>query len=283
MKGTVADRRRLAILAFAYCALPALAVLAYATAHLHVGALAVIPILFISYYLRPPVALATAFVTGIVLGLDQSRLITERAFDVPIIADAVILSVSLCTVVVVTNRLREMHVTNELLRGSLVKARRAAEHDVLTGLPNRAYFMHALDEAVGRATPEKRAALLFCDLDGFKRVNDSYGHVIGDGVLRMAASRLVNTVRAVDVVARIGGDEFAVLAQHVDAGEAAHMATNIERAFADPFHAEGRAYELGITVGIALCPGDGSDASALLNVADARMYRAKAEKRSSRT
>ena len=283
MPRLAADRHRIAVLCAAYAALVGIAFLGYYVEHIHVGALAVIPILFISYYVRPISALATAFAAGIVLGLLDQPIGAGRVFDAPPLVDATILSLALCTVVLVANRLRETSTTNELLRGVLVKARRAADHDALTGIVNRRYFMRYLGETISRRADGERAALLFCDLDRFKYVNDTDGHQAGDEVLRMASSRLVNAVRAVDVVARIGGDEFAVLAQRVDdADEAVHMARNIEKAFDEPFHAGVHRYNVGITVGIALLPDDGTDPESLMHIADARMYRAKQSKRVAR-
>jgi len=278
-----APNRRSYILGAAYAALVVLGYLAFATAHVHVGVLSVVPILFISYYVRPAIAFATAFSVGIVFGLlDHSpQVLPDGPFDAPPLADALILSLSLCAIVAVANRLRETSVANELLRGSLVKARRDAEHDALTGIVNRTYFTKALDDALRHASALRRVAVLFCDLDGFKAVNDTHGHFIGDSVLRMAAARLVNTVRTVDIVARLGGDEFGVLVRMLhETDEAAGMARKIESAFNDPFHAEHQRYTIGITVGISVCPDDAGDAESLLRIADARMYRAKQDKHS---
>lgn len=277
-----AAKQRLYFLGAAYGALVLLGYLDFETANVHVGVLAVIPILFISYYVRPLIALVTAFVAGIALGLldHSTRALPERILDAPPIADALILSLSLCAIVVVANRLREMSVANELLRGSLVKARRDAQHDALTGIVNRAYFTQALDNALRNATAARRVAVLFCDLDGFKAVNDTHGHLVGDNVLRMAAARLVNTVRTADTVARLGGDEFGVLVRLLhESDEAAGMARKIESAFNDPFHAENQRYTIGITVGIGICPDDAGDGESLLRIADERMYRAKEDKR----
>jgi diguanylate cyclase (GGDEF)-like protein len=250
----------------------------------HVGALAVIPILFIAYYLRPYASLITAFLTGAVLGLfEHLPAAADHMLEMPPLFDALMLSIALCTVVVVANRLREASTTNELLRGSLVKARRMAERDPLTGIANRAYFTRMLHDAIARATPQRRLGVLFCDLDGFKSINDVHGHPTGDAVLRMAAARLLNTVRSLDVVARLGGDEFAILVQPLrDAAEARHMAVNIERAFADPFHAESNRHRIGITVGVSLCPDDACDSDALLRIADTRMYALKTAKKAAR-
>jgi len=278
-------KRRIAILAASYAALVAIALLSWLTVQFYVGALSVIPMLFISYYLRPPAALATALCAGaLIAALNADIVPGGDTLNVPPLLDILTLSLALAAVVIVTKRLRETSVANDLLHGSLVKARRAAERDALTGIVNRAYFLRKLSECTAQATPTARAAVLFCDLDGFKAVNDTYGHLTGDAVLRLAASRIVNTVRAIDTVARLGGDEFGVLVRIVhDAGEAAQMASNIERAFGNPFHAENERYTVGITVGISICPDDGSDPETLLRIADARMYRAKEEKRAERT
>jgi diguanylate cyclase (GGDEF)-like protein len=241
--------------------------------------LAIIPILFISYYIRPAGALLTAFIAGIGLGLLDQEHVTLADITVPPLVDALVLSLAFCVVVLVANRLREASTANEQLRGSLVRAWHAADQDPLTGVGNRRFFTRQLDDA-NRELRDECAALLFCDLDGFKKINDTNGHAAGDAVLRMAASRLLHTVRAIDIVARIGGDEFAVLARDVrDADEAAHMAANIEHAFSNPFQDGEASYSVGITAGIALLPDDGTDSEELLSIADARMYRRKQEKR----
>lgn len=282
MKGSAADNRRLAILAASYAAILVIALVAWATTHVYLGALTVIPILFISYYLRLPAALATAFIAGAVIAVLNANVlpIGGNFIGVPPLVDIFTLSVTLSVIVMVARQLREASVANELLRGHLLNARRAAEHDPLTGIPNRRYFMDHLTVALARATEDECVALFFCDLDGFKNINDTYGHTIGDQLLRMVSARLVNTVRAVDVAARIGGDEFAVLAEHIkDKTETLRMAANIEHAFDHPFQSEGNRYTIGITVGIAYYPDHATDAETLLRFADADMYGAKERKR----
>ena len=175
--------QRLAVLAASYGSLPLLAWMAYATVHIHVGALSVIPILFISYYVRPSAALLTAFATGATLGLlDQGPVRDGHLVDLPPVMDALILSTSLCVIVIVANRLREAAAANQVLHGRLVKARRDAEHDSLTGIFNRTYFLHRLEEVMIHANAGAHIAVLFCDLDGFKQVNDSSGHLAGDPI-----------------------------------------------------------------------------------------------------
>jgi diguanylate cyclase (GGDEF)-like protein len=284
MNNSVA-KRRTAILLASYGALLIIALLAWTTMQVHVGAIAVIPLLFIAYYVRPAAALLTAFASGIILALlDLNVIFPHREpLFVPPLLDILILSAALCAVVLIANRLREREMANEVLRGRLLKARREAEHDPLTGIVNRAAFRAILDEAVAHCGKGTHVAVLFCDLDGFKIVNDVHGHLAGDRLLQLAAGRLVNTVRSIDTVGRIGGDEFAIVAEHINhVDEAMHMSANIERAFSDPFHADNERYGIGITAGVSLYPDDGVDAETLLRIADERMYRAKREKRSGR-
>lgn len=276
------DRRRIAILTASYAGLALIGLVAYYTRYAHVGALAVIPILFISYYTRPLDAMIASFLSGMALGLLDQEPFQLAHMSLPPLVDSFVLSLSLCTVVLVANRLRETSAANEQLRGSLVRAWHAADQDPLTGIANRRFFMRQLSAAINDR--EGHAALLFCDLDGFKKINDTQGHAAGDEVLRMAAARLLHTVRGIDIVARIGGDEFAVLAQQVrDADEAAHMAANIEHAFTNPFHSGGASYTVGISSGIAMLCEDGTDAEELMRIADARMYRNKQTKRATAT
>jgi|SRR5579872_1405323 len=276
-----AAKRRVAILSLSYASLLALAWLAWATMQVHLGAIAVIPLLFIAYYVRPAFALVTAFVSGVVLALlDLDMIFPGRLpLNVPPAVDIFILTAALCTIVFVANRLRQRDTANEVLRGRLVTARREAERDALTGLLNRAAFLRILEESMNRSGGESRAALLFCDLDGFKLVNDTHGHLAGDRLLRMVAGRLTNAVRTIDTVARIGGDEFAILVEQMHhSDEALHMASNIERAFNDPFHTDDERHRIGVTIGVSNYPEDATDADSLLRVADKRMYIAKRAK-----
>jgi diguanylate cyclase (GGDEF)-like protein/PAS domain S-box-containing protein len=152
-----------------------------------------------------------------------------------------------------------------------------AHHDTLTGLPNRAMFQERAREAVAHARRhDKTAAVLFTDLDNFKQVNDGLGHDVGDGLLKIIASRLRACVRGDDFFARIGGDEFCVLLQDIaDPREAAAVAQKL-------IHELGKAYRIGehevscgASIGIACVPQDGHDVATLMRLADAAMYRAK--------
>ena len=121
----------------------------------------------------------------------------------------------------------------------------AAHTDVLTGLPNRRSLFDLLDN------DRRGGALLFCDLDHFKPVNDQHGHQVGDDVLREVADRLRACVRADDVVARTGGDEFVILAHGATTGQAAELGRRISTALRVPFIVPGGTVDLGISIGIA--------------------------------
>ena len=152
-----------------------------------------------------------------------------------------------------------------------------ANHDPLTGLPNRSYFQDFLGHALARAQREKsQVSLLFIDLDRFKHINDSQGHEVGDQVLRVVANRLDEQLRADDFVARLGGDEFAVIMIHPPASRAAsRVARKLIKALAESFKIDQRRYAIGASIGISVFPDDGLDANTLLRQADLAMYQAK--------
>jgi diguanylate cyclase (GGDEF)-like protein len=149
-----------------------------------------------------------------------------------------------------------------------------AFHDSLTGLPNRSLLSDRLQHAIARAERTgHHAGILFCDLDGFKTVNDSLGHSIGDKLLALVAERISDCVRPADTVARLGGDEFAVLVEEVsEPSDAARAAQRILDALESPFALREREVYVGASIGIAT--GSGS-AETLLRNADLAMYRAK--------
>jgi diguanylate cyclase (GGDEF)-like protein/PAS domain S-box-containing protein len=152
-----------------------------------------------------------------------------------------------------------------------------AHHDTLTGLPNRAMFADRAREAVSHARRHgKTAAFLFLDLDNFKQVNDSLGHDVGDGLLKVIASRLRASVRGEDFIARIGGDEFCVLLQSIaEPREAAAVAQKLLHELSKTYRIGEHHVESGASIGIACVPQDGEDVATLLRLADAAMYRAK--------
>ncbi len=159
--------------------------------------------------------------------------------------------------------------------------RHLALHDTLTGLANRRHFNEALQaRCVQLADGGPAFTLLMIDLDRFKPVNELLGHPVGDKVLQKVACRLRRAVRADDLVARIGGDEFAVIAGDVGEGEELDdLAERIVELLARPFLVDGRSAELGASVGIALAPADGRDVESLTGHADLALYTAKREGR----
>lgn len=166
------------------------------------------------------------------------------------------------TVLDITDRVDEMH-----------ELKRSALHDTLTGLPNRALLLKRLDIAFASGG---HFALLFLDLDRFKNVNDTAGHLVGDALLRLVASRLASCVRAGDTVARLNGDEFVVLLRGADdIGEVATVADAILDTIAKPFVIDEEHHFVTVSIGVALAPHDGATVDELLRAADFAMYRSK--------
>ena len=154
-----------------------------------------------------------------------------------------------------------------------------AQHDVLTELPNRALCEQRLGEAIASAANSgEKIAVLFIDLDRFKLINDTLGHHIGDGLLRIVSRRLTQCVRADDTVCRLGGDEFVVILRHVSSREDLAMTVNqrLIPALRQNANVDGNALNVSCSVGVALYPDDASEQSELMRLADAAMYEAKA-------
>ena len=153
------------------------------------------------------------------------------------------------------------------------RLRHLAGHDALTGVANRTEFRDRLAGAL--AIGERDLAVAFCDLDGFKVVNDTYGHNTGDSVLIEVADRLRTSLRVGDELARMGGDEFTVLLRNVaDSSGANHVVDRLLAALRDPFHVHGDEVQLGISIGIALAGADAT-ADSLLARADEALYAVK--------
>jgi len=155
--------------------------------------------------------------------------------------------------------------------------RHLAYHDALTRLPNRRLLTDRLDQAIHGATRRNRSfALLLLDLDGFKQINDQYGHAAGDRVLETVARRLRESVRVADTVARMGGDEFIILLDDVgDVCDAMRVAEKIHACIGKPIDDGGEQYSVGTSIGISLFPEHGRTADTLLQCADRAMYRSK--------
>ena len=156
-----------------------------------------------------------------------------------------------------------------------------AQHDSLTGLPNRVLFNDRLAQAISLAMrQDKQLALMFVDLDQFKKINDSLGHGVGDKLLQSVADRLVNCVRRTDTVSRMGGDEFVVLLSQVEHEEdAAVSARKILRALAAPHTLDNKNLDISVSIGVSTYPSDGPDAESLMNKADTAMHEAKKQGR----
>ncbi|HPE12156.1 MAG: EAL domain-containing protein [Actinobacteria bacterium] len=151
-----------------------------------------------------------------------------------------------------------------------------ATHDDLTGLPNRYALVKALNSSLAHLEPDSALAIMFCDLDGFKTLNDTLSHRAGDQVLVDVARRLRRAVRPSDAVARLGGDEFVVIAQGVyDENEAVAIGQRLCTAISDPFEVDGRTVGLGLSVGVTITRDPQARSEDLLRQADLAMYRAK--------
>jgi diguanylate cyclase (GGDEF)-like protein/PAS domain S-box-containing protein len=168
-------------------------------------------------------------------------------------------------------------------RAMALKLTHSAQHDFLTGLPNRMLLNDRVGQAIAFATRRgKRVGVLFLDLDGFKHINDSLGHAIGDQLLQSIATNLVECVRTSDTVSRQGGDEFVILISEIDElADAALAARRLLKAVARP-HSIGQ-HDLHVTtsIGVSVYPDDGLDAETLIKTADTAMYQAKENGRQS--
>jgi diguanylate cyclase (GGDEF)-like protein len=139
-------------------------------------------------------------------------------------------------------------------------ARDLARHDPLTGLPNRRFFDEKLDEPLGAASATHQMAVVMLDLDGFKAVNDTYGHSAGDKALSEFSRRVSNVLRSGTFLARIGGDELAIIKPKIDClDEVTNLARRIAAAVAEPFIIDGVTAEFGVGIGVAVAPNDGTD------------------------
>jgi len=155
-----------------------------------------------------------------------------------------------------------------------------AQHDALTGLANRNTFHASIEKALLAARRGDGFAVLYLDLDRFKSVNDTYGHPVGDSLLRAVTERLLAQLRNVDMLARLGGDEFAILLHRVSAPEEATIvARRIVESVQRPFEVEGRQLNVGVSIGVALACGAAADSVQIMKDADVALYRAKREGR----
>ena len=152
----------------------------------------------------------------------------------------------------------------------------AAHHDALTGLPNRKLFSEQLENALKRVRRGERLAVLYLDLDHLKRINDTLGHAIGDKLLKGVADRLRSCARDTDLVARLSGDEFAIIQTSLDRpDDAADLAMRVREAIHEPFDLNNHQVTVDISVGISIAPNDATELNELLKTADIALYEAK--------
>jgi diguanylate cyclase len=192
---------------------------------------------------------------------------------VPIVSTLVFLGIFLGFIY--QNRVRERLLVQ--LFSSQSALTELANNDALTGLPNRRLLEDRMAQALKEASrAQQMVAVLFLDLDYFKVVNDTHGHLIGDQLLKNVGERLISLLRAQDTVARIGGDEFVVLLPKIkNEQQLIATAEKVISELSQPFHVAGHALLVGVSIGIALYPQHGDNPSHLIKLADDAMYVAK--------
>ena len=182
-------------------------------------------------------------------------------------------------VIVVARDVEELVAMQRALEERNERLAHAARHDPLTGLLNRSAFVGAVDEAIHRrreADPDGDVVVLFCDLDGFKQVNDDHGHEVGDAVLREVGSRLEGAVRTSDLPSRYGGDEFTVLlGEEVAPPAVAALVARIAATLSEPMSLGRLTVAIGVSIGVSRAPLVSADVDALLSAADMAMYERK--------
>ncbi len=177
------------------------------------------------------------------------------------------------------NMIKEIGLEYQQAKASETISRHQALHDSLTGLPNRSLFLDRLDNVLNLARRKgDMLAVMFLDLDGFKEINDTFGHEAGDLVLQAVADRIKLFLRDSDTLARLGGDEFVLLLPRIKSEhDAATVAAKIRNEFRQTFSLPGNEVLISVSIGISVYPGDGDDAHALINNADMAMYSVKSK------
>ena len=180
-------------------------------------------------------------------------------------------------ILTISNDITDRQKAETALRDSEAQMTYSAQHDFLTGLPNRRLLEDRIDQAIALASRNRnKVAVLFMDLDGFKRINDSLGHPVGDQLLRSIAKRLTDCIRGSDTVSRQGGDEFVVLLAHLEKWEdAADKAKQMLHAVSESHLLDQHDLRVTTSIGVSLYPDDGLDAETLIKNADTAMYKAK--------
>ena len=186
----------------------------------------------------------------------------------------------------VDKRTRQLQASNQVLMDEISarklieeKLQHQAHHDDLTGLPNRILLIDRLEHALQRAQRHKsQVSVMFIDLNGFKQINDTYGHAAGDLILKTVADRLLLALREEDTISRFGGDEFILLIeQEVGYANTIFLTKKIVNLLSEPINFEKHTLSIGCSIGISVYPNDGNEVDQLLERADVAMYRAKRE------
>jgi diguanylate cyclase (GGDEF)-like protein len=168
----------------------------------------------------------------------------------------------------------------ELRKRSANRLLHMATHDALTGLPNRTLLADRFSQACSRTQRRDITfSIMFLDLDGFKKVNDTYGHEVGDQLLKTLGSLLKECIRDEDTLSRISGDEFVILLEDSSYKNAEGVARKIQAKLMQSVFIQGIELKIDISLGIAVYPDDGTEISELLRKADARMYEAKEQRK----
>ena len=221
------------------------------------------------------VAWATYFVSTFILiqvikGRVDANFWTMHAFQIGATIDMLIF------MRVLGLRTKALHIAVQHATLEQDRLRSLVHTDPLTGLPNRRGLHAAVESAIQLARAEEMVAVYVLDLDGFKQINDQYGHDTGDELLVAVAQRLQSNVRSSDVISRLGGDEFVVMSCGLHSDQQARdIGEKLLKAFDSPFDLAGQRCHIGLTAGYALAPHDGRNAIALIKCADAAMYEGK--------
>jgi diguanylate cyclase (GGDEF)-like protein len=259
-------------LAIAYASIAVLLVATWFVGNLPYGVLAVPPLLVIAAYGRRLVAVITAVILG-PLNVYVDRVVPPRIAIPSGVDTAITLSVILVGVIFVGDALRRY---GQYFESRLSRAEEDAVRDVVTKMPNRRAFEKQLKSALASGNEREKIAVLFADLDGFKEVNDTLGHEVGDKALAAAGDRLAHVLRDTDFVARLGGDEFGIIVPRLrERKDIDRIIQGIERAFSTPFNVNLTRVNLGISIGSSVYPDDATTSNELLTLADEHMYEIK--------
>ncbi len=170
----------------------------------------------------------------------------------------------------------DLHQAHTELKAKEAQAHHLAYHDVLTGLPNRGLFTNEADKALVLAKKDRPVGILLLDLDRFKNINDRFGHLAGDALIREVANRLTEIIKAPSTVSRLGGDEFAVILHPDDLANGPDETLDaIKEALRQPFDLFGNPVHVGVSIGVAMAPECGTDRTELMRKADIALYQAK--------